>query len=111
MSKRDLDLLLDDILECCQKIKEYTKDYSFDDFTNDNKTIDAVVRNFTIIGEACANIHPDFKTANPQIQWREIKDFRNRIVHDYTGINYDVVWEIITKYIDELEFQIEKLLE
>ncbi len=66
---------------------------------------------FTIIGEVCANIHPDFKTINPQIEWREIKDLRNRIVHDYTGINYDVVWEVITNYIDELEFQIQKLLE
>lgn len=65
MSKRDLDLLLDDILECCQKIKKYTKDYSFDDFLNDDRTIDAVVRNFTIIGEAFSNIEPDFKSINP----------------------------------------------
>ena len=110
MSKRDLDLLLEDILESCQKIKKYTKDYSYDDFLNDDKTIDAVVRNFTIIGEACSKIEPDFKSVNPQIQWREIKDFRNRIVHDYNGINYEVVWEIIIKYIDELEFQIDNLI-
>ena len=56
MSKRDLDLLLEDILESCRKIKKYTKDYSYDDFLNDDKTIDAVVRNFTIIGEACSKI-------------------------------------------------------
>ncbi len=68
MSKRDLDLLLEDILECCKKIKEYTKDYSYVDFINDNKTIDAVARNFTTIGEACSNIHSDFKTTNPQIE-------------------------------------------
>lgn len=110
MSKRDLDLLLDDILECCQKIKKYTKDHSYDEFQNDDKTIDAVVRNFTIIGEACSNIDSDFKSVNPQIKWREIKDFRNRVVHDYTGTNYEVVWEIITKYIDELEFQIDNLI-
>ena len=50
MSKRDLDLLLNYILECCGKIKKYTNGYDFDDFLNDDKTIDAVVRNFTIIG-------------------------------------------------------------
>ena len=110
MSKRDLDLLLNDILDCCQKIKEYTKGYDYATFINDNKTIDAVARNFTIIGEAVSNIDRDFKFVNPQIDWRTIKDFRNRMVHDYTGTDYEVVWEIITKYIDELEFQIQDLL-
>ncbi len=110
MSKRDLDLLLNDILECCSKIKKYTQGYIFDDFLNDDKTIDAVVRNFTIIGEACSNIDADYKIVNPQIDWRSIKDFRNRMVHDYTGTDYEVVWEIITEYIDDLEFQIKKLL-
>jgi uncharacterized protein with HEPN domain len=110
MSKRDLDLLLEDILECCQRIKEYTKDYSFDDFINDKKTMDAVIRNLTIIGEAISNIPTDFKTINPQIEWRNIKDLRNRMVHDYTGIDYKIVWKIITEYIEELEFQIQELI-
>jgi uncharacterized protein with HEPN domain len=110
MSKRDLDLLLDDIFECCKKIKDYTKDYSYEDFLNDNKTKDAVERNLTIIGEASSNIDSNFKSLNPQVQCREIKDFRNRIVHDYNVTNYEIVWEIITKYLDELEFQIEKLI-
>ena len=85
MSKRDLDLLLNDILECCQKINKYTKGYSFEDFLNEDKTIDAVIRNFTIIGEATSNINQDFKTENPQVEWIKIKDFRNRMVHDYLG--------------------------
>ena len=110
MSKRDLDLLLNDILECCQKIKKYTFEYSFEDFLADDRTIDAVIRNFTIIGEATANIDPDFKIQNPQIEWREIKDFRNKIVHDYTGIDHSIVWQIIINFIDELEFQIQELL-
>jgi uncharacterized protein with HEPN domain len=110
MSKRDLDLLLEDILECCQRIKEYTKDYSFDDFIKDKKTMDAVIRNLTIIGEAISNIPSDFKTINPQIEWRNIKDLRNRMVHDYTGIDYKIVWKIITEYIEELEFQIQELI-
>ena len=111
MSKRDLDLLLNDILECCGKIKKYTNGYDFDDFLNDDKTIDAVVRNFTIIGEACSNVDSDFKDLNPQIEWKRIKSLRNRMVHDYTGTDYEVVWEIIIKYIDELEYQIKELLQ
>jgi uncharacterized protein with HEPN domain len=110
MSKRDLILLLNDILLCCVKIKKYTNGYTKDDFINDDKTIDAVARNFAIIGEAVSNIDNDFKYINPQIEWREIKDFRNRIVHDYTGIDESVVWEIVANYIDELEFQIQELI-
>ena len=110
MSKRDLDLLLDDILECCGKIKQYTAGYSLDEFLNDNKTIDAVVRNFSVIGEAVSNIDKDFKITNPQIEWKRIKNLRNRMVHDYTGTDYEIVWEIITNFIDDLELQIQELL-
>jgi uncharacterized protein with HEPN domain len=110
MSKRDLKLLLQDIQECLQRIKEYTENYSFEDFANDRKTVDAVIRNFEIIGEASSNIETDFKTQNPQVGWRRMKDFRNRMIHDYTGVDYSIVWEVITKYLDELEFQIDNLI-
>lgn len=93
-----------------KEYKEYTKDYSFDDFVNDRKTVDAVVRNFEIIGEASSNIDKDFKTKTPQISWIRMKNLRNRMIHDYTGVDYEIVWEIITKYLDDLEFQIENLI-
>ena len=67
MSKRDLELLLNDILESCENIKNYTNGFNFEDFVNDKKTIDAVVRNFITIGEATSNINPDFKFLNPLI--------------------------------------------
>ena len=92
------------------KNKKIYEGYTFNDFLADDKTIDAVVINFIIIGEASANIDPDFKIINPQIEWKRIKDFRNRMVHDYIGTDYEVVWEIIINFIDELEFQIQELL-
>jgi uncharacterized protein with HEPN domain len=110
MSKRDLDLLLDDILECIQNIKSYTKGYNFDAFLKDKKTIDAVARNFITIGEATANIDADFKYANTQIDWKKIKNFRNRMVHDYIGTDYEVVWDVVSNHIEELEFQIVNLI-
>jgi uncharacterized protein with HEPN domain len=110
MSKRDLKLLLQDIQECSQRIQEYTKGYSYEDFVNDRKTVDAVIRNFEIIGEASSKIENDFKIQNPQVGWRRIKDLRNRMIHDYTGVDYEIVWEIITKYLNELEFQIDNLI-
>lgn len=110
MSKRDTDLLLDDILECCRRINSYTSGYNYDTFSNDLKTVDAVVRNFITIGEAVSSLSSDFKILNPQIEWKKIKDFRNRMVHDYTGTDYEVVWDIIENFIGELAFQIQELL-
>jgi uncharacterized protein with HEPN domain len=102
MSKRDTLLLLDDMFQSAQKIKRYTKDFDFDSFLSDDKTMDAVVRNFEIIGEAANRIAPNFRDENPEIEWKRIRGFRNRIVHDYFGIDYEIVWEIIETYLDEL---------
>ncbi|HPR30859.1 MAG TPA: DUF86 domain-containing protein [Prolixibacteraceae bacterium] len=90
------------MFQSTQKIKQYTKDLDFDSFLSDDKTIDAVVRNFEIIGEAANRIDPDFKENNLEIEWTRIRGFRNRIVHDYFGIDYEIVWEIIENYIDNL---------
>jgi len=102
MSKRDTLLLLDDMLQSAQKIMRYTKDLDYDSFLLDDKTIDAVVRNFEIIGEAANRIDPDFRDSNPEIEWMRIRGFRNRIVHDYFGIDYEIVWNIIETYLDEM---------
>ena len=83
MSKRSSDLLLLDMKEAAEKILKYTKGLSFEDFLADYKTIDAVVRNFEIIGEASLRIDEDFRFEHPKIEWKKLRGFRNRIVHDY----------------------------
>lgn len=100
MSKRDLFLLLEDMLEAALKIKRYTNGMDFDAFCKDDKTIDAVVRNFEIIGEAANRVDPDFKLQNPDLEWNHLRGFRNRIVHDYFGIDYEIVWSIIEENLD-----------
>tara|TARA_Y100001933_G_scaffold173910_1_gene172337 strand:+ start:307 stop:534 length:228 start_codon:yes stop_codon:yes gene_type:complete len=72
--------------------------------------IDAVARNFEIIGEAANRIDPDFKTSNPQIEWPRIIGFRNRIIHEYFGIDYEIMWTIIDENITELIDQLEQLI-
>ena len=109
-SPRHPKLLLEDILESAEKILKYTKNLSYDDFIADSKTIDAVVRNFEIIGEAANRIDPDFRTNNPEIEWKRIRGFRNRIIHDYFGIDYEIVWTIIESYLDELIDWLESLI-
>jgi uncharacterized protein with HEPN domain len=102
MSKRDTWLLLDDMLQAAIKIRNYTESFNLELFFNDEKTIDAVVRNFEIIGEAANRIDPSFRNQHPDIEWKRIRGFRNRIVHDYFGIDYEIVWDIIEFYLDEL---------
>lgn len=111
MSKRAPNLLLIDILESIEKIKSYTSGYSFEEFINDSKTLDAVIRNFEIIGEAANRLSDDFKNTYNEIDWFRIRGFRNRIVHDYMGIDYQIVWIIIEKDISSLEAELRKIVE
>jgi len=111
MSKRDKILLLEDMLQSAIKIKRYTDKFDYDTFVEDDKTIDAVVRNFEIIGEAANRIDPDFRTENPEIEWKRIRGFRNRIIHEYFGIDYEIVWSIVESYLDELIDWLETLIE
>ena len=110
MSKRSDDLLLNDILESITKIKLYTSNLNFDSFINDSKTVDAVIRNFEIIGEASNRLSEVFKENNLEIDWFRIIGFRNRIVHDYMGIDFEIVWSIIQNDLDSLLLNIEKII-
>ena len=102
MSKREIQLLLEDIFEAGNKILSFTENMRLDDFIADEKTIDAVVRNFEIIGEAANRVPDDFKTSHPEIEWRRMIGLRNRVVHEYFGIDYETVWKIRNESIPEL---------
>lgn len=102
MSKREPFLLIEDMLESATKILDYTQNLSFEEFTQDSKTIVAVIRNFEIIGEAANRLPEDFKNKYPDIDWYRIRGFRNRIVHDYFGIDYGIVWEIRESFLPTL---------
>ncbi len=107
---REIKNLLEDISGASTKIMKYTKDMSFDDFMQDEKTVDAVVRNFEIIGEASNRIPDNFKTEHPEIEWRRIIGFRNRIIHEYFGIDYENLWRIKNENIPILSEFMEQIL-
>lgn len=102
MSKRDNRLLLEDMLEATLKIQKYTSGLSFEDFLKDDKTTDAVVRNFEIIGEAANRVDPTFKQEHGEIEWLKLSGFRNRLIHEYFGVDFSIVWSIIEDDLDEL---------
>jgi len=99
MPKRDDDLLVGDVIDCCANIFEYTAGMNFNDFIQDKKTIDAVIRNFEVMGEASKRTSEDIRLLNANIEWRKIGDFRNVLIHDYFGINYEILWQIIEEYL------------
>lgn len=111
MSKRkDEDLLLD-IKEAMRRIRRYTKGMSYKNFMKDSKTQDAVVRNLEIIGEAVKMLSKELKEKYPQFPWKELAGMRDKLIHHYFGINYDLVWGIIEEEIESLSEQIKKILE
>jgi len=95
MSKRrDDQLLLEDILECIQKTQSYTKGMSFDAFTQNELVVDGVVRNLEIIGEAATVLSKSTKAKIADVPWHKIKGLRNRIIHEYFDVSYEVIWFI-----------------
>lgn len=91
--------------ECGYLIKEGLEN-TYDDFTHDERLSKAICRSLEIIGEASSKINPELKTAYPFVSWREMSDLRNRIIHHYFGIDYDIVWDVIITDIPELKAQI-----
>jgi len=109
--KRDYRLYLDDMLEAIGKIEKYTEDLNFERFSKDEKTVDAVIRNFTIIGEAAKQIPASIRKKYPEAPWKEMAGMRDKLIHVYLGIRYDVVWETIVIRLPQLKPLIEKILE
>jgi uncharacterized protein with HEPN domain len=110
MSKREWKLFIEDILESIRLIKNYVENMIFDDFKNDRKTIDAVVRNFEIIGEASKFIPDDMRKKYENVDWKGIVGLRNRIAHEYFDISLSIVWYIVTEELPILEEQMKEIL-
>ena len=100
------------ILESIDKVRRYSSDFSHaDDFFHDEKSFDATMMQFVVMGEAIGRIDEDFKRRHKEIPWRLVKDFRNLIAHDYFGIDAEEVWEIIHLHLAPLEKEIRALIE
>jgi uncharacterized protein with HEPN domain len=103
MSNREWKLLFEDIIDCINKIEEYTADLTFDDFEDSNLIVDAVVRNIEIIGEASKNIPIEIQQLFIDIPWQKLRGIRNRIVHDYFNVDREIIWFIVTNELATLK--------
>jgi uncharacterized protein with HEPN domain len=109
MPKRHPDLLIEDMRTAIQKIERYTSGMDQQLFRQDEKTIDAVVRNLEVLGEATRQMPEDFTTRHSDLPWRQIAGLRNRIVHDYIGLDLDIIWQVIRHDLPQLFVQLENL--
>ncbi len=83
------------------RVQEYIQGLDFQNFKWDYKTVDAVIRNFEIIGEASKNLPQKLKNKYTHIPWEEMYSLRNRISHEYFGIDYEILWDIATKHLPQ----------
>lgn len=110
MPKRGNLEFLSDIKEAIDRICNYTDKMTYEDFLKDKKTQDAVVRNIEIIGEAVKNVSKSLRDENQDIEWKDIAGMRNKIVHFYFGIKWDIVWSVIRDKLPQLKKRVEKIL-
>ena len=108
--KKDPEIYLGHILEAIEKIKRFSKDMDRDEFLENDLVMDAIVRNIEIIGEATKNLPEEFKKENPEIPWKDIAGMRDRIVHFYFGLDFEVIWDTVQIDIPDLEKKIRKAL-
>lgn len=109
-TKREYKDYVADIADSIEKIERFVVNFDFEKFEKDEKTIYAVVRAIEIIGEAVKNIPASVKKSHKEIPWKDATAMRNKLIHEYFGVNIKVVWKTIKEDIPELKERISELL-
>ena len=110
-TKREIRDYLEDILQSTLDIREFTAGMTFDQFTGDRRTVNAVIRGLEIIGEATKKIPPEIRNRQPELPWIEIAAMRDKLIHEYFGVDLEIVWETAVNDLSFLERAIRFLLE
>jgi uncharacterized protein with HEPN domain len=111
MSDRTDRDLLGDILEALRRAQAYSAGQHYEQFLEDTKTQDAVIRTLEIVGEATKRLSPSPREAHPEIPWKNMAGMRDKLIHDYFGINIDIVWEIVRDELPSLASQVTAVVE
>lgn len=101
---------LEKMLELVRKIERYVAGHSYEDFADDEMLVEACVFNLAQLGEMSHKISDEYVELHPELAWNELYGLRNRLVHDYQGVNLNLVWEIIMDDLPGLEAQLEELV-
>ena len=110
MKKRPAVIFLEDILQAIKKIEKYTNGLNYERFHLDGKSVDAVIRNLEIIGEASKKIPSELKDKFPKIPWKKMMGLRNIVIHEYFGVDLKIIWEIASENLPGVKLRIERIL-
>ena len=109
--KRNCKIYLQDILDAFESIENFLGEMTLAEFRDDDKTASAVIRKFEIIGEAAKQIPKEIRQKYSDIPWKEMAGMRDRLIHFYMGVDYELIWETITERIPEIRPLIKKIIE
>ena len=108
---REYRLLLQDILQAAQDIRDFTKGMSRNDLVDDNKTRSAVLYKFAVMGEATKLLPDHIRAQYPDIPWRSIAGLRDKVIHGYIGVDYELLWKTIETKIPLVITGLDRILE
>ena len=108
--KREIGDYVEDIVDAMEKAIKFVEGMSFDDFIKDDKTVFAVIRALEIIGEAAKKIPNEIRENYPEISWRGMSGMRDKMIHEYFGVNLKLVWETVKERIPESKPSFDKML-
>ena len=108
--KRDIADYLDDILTAVADVEVFVSGINFDTFTQDKKTVNAVIRSLEVLGEATKRIPESFRQKHPNIPWSKMAGMRDVLIHDYMGVDLKTVWKVAQERLPELKPLLEKLI-
>ncbi|MFA7658011.1 MAG: DUF86 domain-containing protein [Candidatus Gastranaerophilaceae bacterium] len=110
MKNRTPQLFFQDILDCIDKIAQYAQYMSYDEFIYNSMAVDAITRNFEVIGEASRHIPEEFKEKYPELPLKEMTGMRNVLIHDYLGVDYQFVWQTIKEDLPQVKEIITRII-
>ena len=110
MSNRSNNEILEDIREASRRIEIYTAEMTYGTFQNDIKTQDAVIRNLEVIGEATKNLSSELRNRYPNVPWKSMAGVRDRLIHHYSGVDLEIVWNIVVVELPDVALQIADII-
>jgi uncharacterized protein with HEPN domain len=108
---RDSRVYLEDILEAIARIQRYTEGLSRDAFADDERTVDAIVRNLEVIGEAVKQLPAEVRLRAPAVEWQKIAGLRDILIHQYFGIDIEIVWDVVQTKLPDLRAAVLSILD